>query len=272
MDELRWILLAVAVIIVAAVYFFSRARKKDSCNSPLDAANDIPSFSADEDLDNEWMDGVGPVRVVSSSEPEELDQQDIPETLITETKAEQERPEEVISDQPEEAAAEAEPEPEPVIESPVNKEPEKPAAEAIDDVVSVFVLATQDEPVIKGEKILSASYAQHLEHGEMKIFHRHAETDDREIQFSMANMLEPGWFDVGEMHQMETRGLSFFMQVNLVKNPSRALDDMLICAHSMATMLGAQLCNAQRKPLDEAYTNSLRDKVKRLAEIKAQAV
>jgi len=283
MDDLRWILAGVAVVIIAAVYIFSRVRKKEQSYSPLDAANEVPSFSADVDeADNNWMDGVGPVRVVSSVRDVPPVQPE-PETRATESepyaakpvvnkveadKTEVDKPvaEDSVSKKPtiqKEAEVEK--------ESTENSQPENTSDAAIDDVISVYVLAHQDEK-IKGEKILSASYALHLEFGEMKIFHRHSESEKKNIQFSMANIQQPGWFDIDEMNQLETSGVSFFMQVNLVDNASAVLDDMLICAHGLSTMLGASLCNAQRKQLDEATTIELRDKVKRLETIKAQSV
>jgi len=82
----------------------------------------------------------------------------------------------------------------------------------------------------------------------------------------MANIQEPGWFDMENINQLETLGMSFFMQANLLENPSHVLDDMLICAHRMATMLDATLCNAQRQPLDEESTALLREKVNLLLE------
>lgn len=297
MDELRWILLGIAVVMVAGIYFFSRSRKKDQPVSPLDAANDVPSFSARESSENEWVDGVGPVRVVAASDEEiidrfreTLDSHDLSVENVPEKSSQIEDPfsvEPVINDdtaeiQPvdpreddyedsEVAADEFEAE---AAQKNAPEQPEEDHSEeaAIDDVIAVYVLATEEEPVIKGEKILSASYALHLEHGDMKIFHRHSDTDERNILFSMANILQPGWFDIDNMHKLETRGISFFMQVNLVDEPSRVLDDMLICAHGMATMLGASLCNPNRQPLDEAYTNQLREKVRKLAELKAHSV
>jgi len=272
MDYLRWILLGAAIVIVFAVYFFGRSRKKDQNYSPLDAANDMPSFAAKEAAgDDEWMHGVGPVRVVEDSdyqveenlnevEPGATDESDL-QTGGQETSDPDPIPE-----------IESQTVPEAVSENMGEQAVEtKEKDVAIDDVISVYVLAQPDE-AIKGEKILSASYALKLDFGDMKIFHRHSQTPNREIEFSMANIQQPGWFEIDKMHEMETTGVSFFMQVNLVEKPSAVLDEMLICAHNLSTMLGATLCNAQRKPLDEPYTIELRKKVKYLETIKAQSV
>lgn len=297
MDQLRWILLGVAIVIVCGVYFFNRTRKKTQYDSPLDAANDVPSFSADDDVANvnEWIDGVGPVKVVSRSDQDIIEQFQeeiaVPHPLdIDDSFSESEHdpyefdievPDETL--QQAETMYEVEPADEELLEEHINSEIAEQTEEAeaaIDDVIAVFIMVSPNEPSIKGEKILSASYALNLHHGDMKIFHRYADIvsvkdDDDEllsknILFSMANMNEPGWFDFEKMHEMETAGVSFFMQANLVDDPSIVLDEMLICAHRLATMIGASLCNEQRKPLDEAHTKKLREKVKKLVELKAR--
>lgn len=283
MDQFRWILLGVAIAAIAVVYFLSRTRKNAHKNQPLDAANDVPAFSADENLNDDWVDGVGPVKVVSQSDQAIIESFEeaitVPDTLDVDNPfpGNMHEVHEFDMEVPEEELHAAEVQPEDQIPQ-APETPEQPD-QAIDDVIAVFVLVSPDDTAIKGEKILSASFALDLKYGDMKIFHRYAnsasvkeddaELANEEILFSMANMMEPGWFDFDKMHEMETSGISFFMQANLVNNPSAVLDDMLICAHRMATMIGAQLCNSQRKPLDEAHTNELRDKVKKLVELKA---
>jgi len=284
MDQLRWILLGVAAVVIAVVYFFSRTRKKAQQNLPLDAVNDMPSFTADEGLDNAWVDGVGPVKVVSQSDQTIIES--FEEAITTPDTIDVDNPfpgnmhevHEFDMEVPEESLAPTDTQQQ--IEDNQAPETSKQPDQAIDDVIAVFVLVSPDEEAIEGEKILSASFALDLKYGDMKIFHRYVdstsvseennEAANKEILFSMANMMEPGWFSFDSMHELETSGISFFMQANLVENPAAVLDDMLICAHRMATMIGAQLCNAQRKSLDEAHTNELREKVKKLVELKAR--
>lgn len=287
MDDLRWILLGVAIVIVVAVYLLSRVRKKDQHSSPLNAANDIPSFSAmDENVDNDWMHGVGPVKVVSESshdvdsvlnddalpEPEAIPEEKTYRSKTYQTQAYSERINESDLETDVEPVQESVDEVKPVEKAnEVEQKPVKEVDAVIDDVISVYVLAEPDE-IIKGEKILSASYALHLDYGDMKIFHRHNQDENKGIQFSMANIQQPGFFEIDHMNEIETTGVSFFMQVNLVDKPSDVLDDMLICAHNLSTMLGATLCDAQRKVLDEACAIGLREKVKRLEAVKVQSV
>ena len=138
----------------------------------------------------------------------------------------------------------------------------------LDDVIALYVVAQHGQQ-LKGEQVQSASIASQLEYGHMKIFHR---LDERgEIVFSMSNMVEPGWFDYDNMHTMTTRGVSLFIQLRLCEDPVKALDDMLLCAHSLASMLGAQLCDQNRQLLNETYTKALRAKARRIADEKNQA-
>lgn len=275
MDELRWILLGAAVVIIIGIYVFSRNRKRDNVYADSSLDEDVPSFSAKDGQDDGWVDGVGPVRVVESTSidkaAEHLD------TVIEQNRVSQSESEadsaETIEPQPLDPEEDEYEDQE--VEASATESTESNAAQqdvAIDDVIAVYVLGSSEEPLIRGEKILSASYAMNLQHGDMKIFHRYADDDSAKILFSMANIQEPGWFDIENINQLETKGLSFFMQVNLVDEPSKVLDDMLICAHGIATMLGASLCNPHRQLLDEAYTNMLREKVRRLSELKPQSI
>lgn len=293
MDQFRWILLGAAIILVIGIYLFGRQRKKSHSRLPLDAANQAPSFSADEGEDDAWIDGVGPVRVVSQSDREIIEQfqQEIAEPSVLdrdnpfaesadapadELMQDDHQPDEEIPDESLQQAASADTKPAArQADSPEEQKsqpeqsPDEQTEQPVDDVIAVFVMAEKEQPPIKGEQILSASYALNLQHGDMKIFHRHSQNDDS-ILFSMANVFEPGWFELEQINQLETRGITFFMQVNRVEDPADVLDEMLICAHRMSTMLGASLCNAHRQPLDETYTRQLREKVQALIELKAQ--
>lgn len=301
MDQFRWILLGAAIILVIGIYLFGRQRKKSHTRLPLEAANQAPSFSADDGVDDAWVDGVGPVRVVPSSdreiieqfqqeiaEPSVLDRDNpfagendahITDELMQDDSGDDGRYDEEIPDESLQAATETPAQP--AAESRASADyktdakadarqaPQSEQQPPVDDVIAVFVMAEKEQPPIKGEQILSASYALNLQHGDMKIFHRHSETDNR-VLFSMANVFDPGWFELEQINQLETRGITFFMQVNRVEDPADVLDEMLISAHRMSTMLGASLCNAHRQPLDEAYTRQLREKVQTLIELKAQ--
>ena len=257
MEELRWILLGVGIVIVIVVYLWGRTRKREADYSSNVESEDVPSFSATDESDNGWRDGVGPVRVVQSFDDEEIDSFNIDESNQFDAT-------EVVDDPLNNT---------PVVESnstddkPVSQVKDEPIEEQkpdinVDDVVSLYLVAQRGSE-LKGEQILSATFATQLEYGEMNIFHR--KDAYSKTLFSMTNMMEPGSFDIERMHEMTTRGIGLFIQLSLCDDPVKALDDMLICAHSLSTMLNTQLCDQNRQLLNETFTKALREKAKGFA-------
>lgn len=252
MDGLRWILLGIAVVFVVGLYFWSRNRKKGSEFSSGGTTTDVHSFSAQEDK-NGWVDGVGPVRVVSQNDEEPLESFHINDDEQHSNYSGTQFKESPIPQ---------------TQKAPEESEPVRASDSiATDDVVALYLVAQRGDE-LKGEQILSATYATQLEYGDMKIFHR--KDNNQKIVFSMANMMEPGWFEFDKMHEIRTRGISLFMQLGLCDNPVKALDDMLVCAHSLSSMLNTQLCDANRQLLNESYANALREKAKNFARIKQE--
>lgn len=269
MEYLRWVLLSIAVIIVIGVYIWSRSKKnRTSYYSPLNAANDAPSFSAGKSHTSNWVDGVGPVRVAR-------DDNDIGEVLASikedvrpGSKLARLRREAMLrnvtkTEAPKSGAASAA-----ATDQQTSAEKSAPVESRLarpveDDLVALYLVAQRGEQ-IKGEQILSASYAVQLEFGDKEIFHRKDNTGN--VLFSMASMQEPGYFDISNMHLLKTRGITLFMQFSFCPQPVKALDDMLVCAHSLASMLGVQVCNADRKLLDEGYTLGLRTRARQFSE------
>jgi len=262
MEELRWILLGVGIIIVAGVYFWGRAKKREKNDSFYVANEEVPSFSATDENDEKWSDGVGPVRVVQSFNNDEMDTFNIDESTddsaITDNLSDTNDSVPVTDDAADQESLSSD-EDEVIKDEVIVEEKSEPA---VNDVVALYLVA-QRENELKGEQVLSSTFATQLEYGQMNIFHR--KDSNGKIIFSMSNMMEPGSFDFDHMHEMTTRGVSLFIQLSLCDDPVKALDDMLICAHSLASMLNAQLCDQNRQLLNETYTKALREKAKGFA-------
>ena len=275
MDAFRWILLAVGVAVVIAVYLLGRSRRRDNAMPPLRSSYDLPAVNVDEDG---WVDGVGPVRVVQLRH--EDDEEDVkPFSCDSESVEEDETgapTEEQLSEQPPEPDSRSTrkvqeqevTQPDLVSSTVTEAETQADSNEQVneDAVVVIYVVAPRGSE-LKGEQILSATYATRLQYGEMNIFHR--KDDEGNTEFSMANVKEPGWFDDTQMNSMTTRGVSLFTQLDMCKDPVRVLDDMLLCAYTMAGMLGGQICDQNRQLLNESFTQALRSKAKQFAKNKS---
>lgn len=118
------------------------------------------------------------------------------------------------------------------------------------DEVIVLTLMAQKGKRLRGPVLLKALQDADLAHGEMQIFHYTPEGHPHPL-FSVANILEPGHFVMSEMVEMETPGVALFMQLPAAIDGAEAWAAMHQRAAQMAKVLKADLCDAQRRPLDE---------------------
>ena len=233
MEYLRWILLVAGLFFVLIIYLIGRSRKRQDDYGEYDLDDEAPEFSANDW--NEIDEGVGEVRIVAreASEYDVADSEEIPES--------DEQPDDQLHDQQEA-----------VVEDETEQE------NADEDVIVLYILARPPEQ-LAGDKINSAAQASGLEFGKMTIFHRLDEAG--KSVFSLANMVEPGSFDADAMHEIQTPGIIFFMQVSAVADSGSIFDDMLECAYHMSEMLDAQLCNRKRQPLTQKDAEQYRELV-----------
>ena len=296
MENLRWILLAVGIIFILAIYFAGRQQRRRSKSNLFDPNEELPEFSA-RDWD-ELDEGVGKVRIVARDndddfsealaadlepvpgydEPANIDElQPRAQRFEPDFKRDANMPgSEDIFEQADaieqldagDEIAESPIEPPSVKQSSVeprpveNQDTDKEAQNSSNvDIIVLHILAKSPEP-LTGDSINSAARANGLTFGRMNIFHRLDE--EGQALFSMANMIEPGNFDPDTIHDMTTSGLTMFMQLSTLAHPSACFDEMLRCAYHISEMLGASLCNQHRQPISqedaEYYRQLISDK------------
>ncbi len=107
------------------------------------------------------------------------------------------------------------------------------------ELLMINVLAPNGQE-FAGEALLAAMRGQGLKYGDMNIFHRR-DPHTGKVQFSVANALEPGYFDLAEISNLVSPGLVFFIQLPGPEKPGEALEDMIRITKSIAEELGAVL-------------------------------
>lgn len=128
-------------------------------------------------------------------------------------------------------------------------------------VFSLFVTAPTSVP-FRGPVLLGALAVAKLEFGDMQIFHRTEIVDGHEqILFSLANIREPGTFDLSAMDDFTTEGLALFMQVHGGVDAGRAFDAMVESAGLLADNLDGQICDARRSALTQQTIRHMREEV-----------
>lgn len=111
----------------------------------------------------------------------------------------------------------------------------------LDDRADLVVVSVMDSKGDRwnGSKVIEVLLRHGLKYGEMNIFHRADATGV--TQFSVANAVEPGSFDLADIKEMATPGVTMFLRIHGSNEPLSAYDDMLAVARDVAETLGGEL-------------------------------
>lgn len=136
------------------------------------------------------------------------------------------------------------------------------AADAPSEVLILYVLVPEHQE-IDGSLLLPSLLTLGFKYGEMNIFHRHQDAaGSGGVLFSLANMFNPGTFDLEEMDKLQTRGLSLFMTL---PGPGEALQNFNLmhnAAKKLADEFGGQVLDASRSVLTVQTTRHYVEKIR----------
>ncbi|MCW8855784.1 MAG: cell division protein ZipA [Kangiella sp.] len=126
-------------------------------------------------------------------------------------------------------------------------EQESPAVEVEPDLIfSLYVVASPDHPY-HGPELVQTLVEQGMRHGDMDIFHRHAQANGRgAVQFSLANAFEPGIFDLDDIDNLSSKGLALFMTLPGPSKPMKAYELMVKTAQAITQQLGGRILDGSR--------------------------
>ncbi len=135
----------------------------------------------------------------------------------------------------------------------------------LDTEQQIFVLhakAPGDEG-FNGSDLLEVLLACDLRYGDRDILHRHEHAGGTgQLQFSVANMLEPGTFNLEDIGSFRTPGVTFFMTLPGADRPDEALDCMLETANCLSKNLDAELYDENHQPLTPQVIDDYRQRVR----------
>ena len=114
----------------------------------------------------------------------------------------------------------------------------------------MLYLAAKSGHSISGAELVLATEKVGLVYGHNNIYHRLAEgANANEPIFSMANVIQPGYFDLDQIDTLHTPAVSFFMTLPGPVTAIQAWDSMLPIAERMAQLLDAVLLDSDRNAL-----------------------
>ena len=131
------------------------------------------------------------------------------------------------------------------------------------ELLVVLTILAPEERALAGSAIREALAAFDLGPDDQGMFHHYGNRrrPSPEPVFSVANVLEPGVFDVEAMDGLATPGLCLFLRRPGPLRATVAFDLMLDVGARLSRALGAVLCDDQRCRLTVQATQALRERV-----------
>ncbi len=113
-----------------------------------------------------------------------------------------------------------------------------------------------------------------LELGRMNIYHKTI-VDEFGLRhlYSMTNLFNPGHFDVDNLDNIHTQGLSLFMNLPTNYQPGEVFLDMAHTARGISERLNGQLVDREQNPLSEQGINAIHQQILNYAvDLRAEGV
>ncbi len=288
MDKLRLTLLIVGCFIVLGIYLWeifykANPKKKTDILDAVDEIPDIPLAPLNNEVEDysaamanlgslltksRDQDVVQKNPVEPSVTPELVDKHDgadvessLPlEMSVNDYEAEQSEKEdydvfaaieEDIQNQDDETTPE---EPE--------QEADTPKANQDSDDLLVLYITSPAHTLFNGLSISKVADEIGMVYGHMNIFHHFGpgKLHSGQPLFSLANMHEPGSFDLGRMADLKTKGVVVFMYSPASIDASVVFELYLNTTQRMAELLGGDVRTSDNELLNTASINTLRDK------------
>jgi cell division protein ZipA len=131
--------------------------------------------------------------------------------------------------------------------------------------VFMFNVVSREPAGFKGEDILHILLACDLRFGDMSFFHRHEQEAGRgPIQFSVANMMQPGVFDIDNMADFDTPGLVFFLTLPGPEDMMQAFEYMLETAQAVSRNLSGDVLDESRSAVTKQALDHSRQQIRDL--------
>jgi len=288
MDKLRLTLLIVGCFIVLGIYlweiFYKASPKKKT--DILDAVDEIPEIPLTP-LENE-REGYSAAMADLGSLLTQSRDQDVVEKKLTEAPLSPDlvNNHEVIDEEPslplemsvsdyesersdsndfdvfaaiEEDIQEQEDE---LTPEETGQEADTPKANQDSDDLLVLYVTSPAHTLFNGLSISKVADEIGMVYGHMNIFHHFGpgKLHSGQPLFSLANMHEPGSFDLGRMADLKTKGVVAFMYSPASIDASVVFELYLNTTQRMAELLGGDIRTSDNELLNTASINTLRDK------------
>jgi cell division protein ZipA len=137
------------------------------------------------------------------------------------------------------------------------------------DVLVLNVRASDENP-IQGAALLPMLLTLGFKFGEHDIFHRHVNTNGKgPILFSLTNMFKPGVFDIDNIENFTTYGLSLFMMLPIEGDAQQVFNMMHNAARKLSQEFDCRILDGNKVGLSK---QSLQQYVERIREFERKRI
>lgn len=270
MEELRWLLLILGLLVIVLVYGYGRVQEWRDEGPPWRRRTKAEPFADDalssEDIEsslseldsliiNEHQDearGSELAKAVDRGAARISNESSAPESQVS---PRSERRESRLASLLGNRTKEKEPEP-----NAAHEPQDKPRRLGEEKIVVINMVALPEGGRFPGPELVQALEAADMHYGEYQIFHRLSDTPSGPgILFSAANILKPGWFDLEQIAGLNTPGVAFFMRLPGPHDGLATFEQMLVAARTVAERLGGHLLDGRRCDLTQQAIKHIRE-------------
>lgn len=230
MDLLRLTLVIIGLVIIGGIYYKFRSSDNDFLFSIKKFFN--PASTNTDEIDDEFIPVLTPI----NDEPDSSDFEALSLAMSGRDQIEKYTKQEEIAFTAIEESNESGPE----------------------TLLMVLNIMSPKGHVFTGEGIHAVMTSAGLTHGEHKIYHY---MQDNLAVFSIANAVEPGFFEISRLQSISTPGLAIFMELPGPVECRKAFETLLEISQRLATALSGELCDENRSALTQQTISHLKEKI-----------
>jgi cell division protein ZipA len=130
------------------------------------------------------------------------------------------------------------------------------------EVLPIYVIA-RNRGTFKGQDLLQILLACDLRFGRMNIFHRYEKANGKgAVQFSVANLVEPGTFNLDRIEEFSTPGVCLFLSLPGPEAPYKAFDYMVETANVLVKHLDGELRDEAHSAMTQQTLEHCRQRIR----------
>ena len=249
MNELRWILLGIGVVFIAIIYFWGSRKSRLDIRSRVENypgldKNNLHEVKLDPEKEK-LIDISGALAAFNRYLSQTRETKDVTTPVEVPLHREKDRTDNnpAIADNTDSGTDET------------NGSDQKEK-----EIIVIYITA-KPPSVFNGDEILHVLESSNLQFGTMDIFHHYGPDRNHSSRalFSLANIHEPGTFEIENMDTFSTDGLAMFMCLPAEIGGDIAMEIMLDTAQNISYLLDGELRGADHCLLTMDSINELRE-------------